>query len=154
MYHQNWPSCRFVLVLFDKCWYRVIFFSLNKFVCFVFCVTLFPFVISPWSWSFHSHTHTITIISCWIFLSFSVLCHIVPICVFCVLCHIAPICHFSYFLKVEGVYGPQNCPMLQQCIIAGTKERFEGYTPPHSPQNYNRLLRGLLPIRTAHPCGA
>jgi hypothetical protein len=27
--------------------YGVIFFSLNKCVCFVFCVTSFPFVISP-----------------------------------------------------------------------------------------------------------
>ena len=34
--------------------YGVIFFLLNKFVCFVVCVTFFPFVISPWSWSFHS----------------------------------------------------------------------------------------------------
>jgi hypothetical protein len=29
---------------------------------------------------------------------------------------------------VGGVYGPQNTPMLWQCIIAGTKERFEGHT--------------------------
>jgi hypothetical protein len=37
------------------------------------------------------------------------------------------------FGAVEGVYGPQNTPMLWQCIIAGTKERFEGHTNPQSP---------------------
>jgi hypothetical protein len=37
------------------------------------------------------------------------------------------------FGAVEGVYGPQNTPMLWQCIIAGTKERVEGHTHPQSP---------------------
>jgi hypothetical protein len=23
-YHQNWPSCLFVFVLFDNCWYRTV----------------------------------------------------------------------------------------------------------------------------------
>ena len=54
----------------------------------------------------------------------------------------------------EGVYGPQNTPMLWRCIIVGTMERFDGHTPPHSPQNYNRLLGGLPPIRTMRRCGA
>jgi hypothetical protein len=31
---------------------------------------------------------------------------------------------------IEGVYGPQNTPMLWQFIIAGTKERFKGHTHP------------------------
>ena len=44
------------------------------------------------------------------------------------------------------MYGPEHTPMLQQCIIAGTKERIEGHTPPQHPQNYIRLLRGSLPI--------
>ncbi len=37
------------------------------------------------------------------------------------------------FGAVEGVYGPQNTPMLWQCIITRTKERFEGRTHPQSP---------------------
>jgi len=28
------------------------------------------------------------------------------------------------------VYVPHHTPMLRRCIITGTKERFEGYTPP------------------------
>jgi hypothetical protein len=35
---------------------------------------------------------------------------------------------------VEGVYGPQNTPMLWQCIITGTKEHFEGHTHSQPPQ--------------------
>ena len=54
----------------------------------------------------------------------------------------------------EGVYGPQNTPMLWRCIIAGTEDCFDCHTPPHSPQNYNRLLGGLSPIRTPRCCGA
>jgi hypothetical protein len=34
---------------------------------------------------------------------------------------------------VEGVYGPQNTPMLWRFIITGTKERFEGRTHPQPP---------------------
>ncbi len=34
---------------------------------------------------------------------------------------------------VEGVYGPQNTPIVWQCIIAGTKERFEGHTHLEHP---------------------
>ena len=58
------------------------------------------------------------------------------------------------FLKVEGVYCHQNTLMLRQCIIVGTKERFEGHKPPHSPQNYTRLLRGLSPIHLTRCWGA
>jgi len=36
--------------------------------------------------------------------------------------------------------------MLWRCIIAGTKERFEGQTPPQHPQHYIRLLGGSSPI--------
>ncbi len=39
----------------------------------------------------------------------------------------------TIFGAVEGVYGPQNTPMLWRCIIAGTKERFEGPIHPQSP---------------------
>ena len=39
-----------------------------------------------------------------------------------------------------------HTPMLRRCIIAGTKERFEGHTPPQHPQHYIRLLGGSLPI--------
>jgi hypothetical protein len=59
------------------------------------------------------------------------------------------------FGAVEGVYGPQNTPMLWQFIIAGTKERFEGHTHPQPPpQKYIRYLRGLLPIHSWHWRGA
>ena len=37
------------------------------------------------------------------------------------------------------VYGPHHTP-------AGTKERFEGHTPPQHPQHYIRLLGGSSPI--------
>jgi hypothetical protein len=50
------------------------------------------------------------------------------------------------FEAVEGVYGPQNALMLWQFIIAGTKERFEGHTPPQQPPKYICKPRGLLPI--------
>jgi len=54
---------------------------------------------------------------------------------------------FGYtFDGVEGAYGHQHTPMLRRCIIAGTKERFEGHTPPQHPQNYIRLLGGPSPI--------
>ncbi len=50
-------------------------------------------------------------------------------------------------MAVEGVYGPQNTPMLWQCIIAGTKEHFEGHTHPQPPpQKTIRKLKGLSPI--------
>jgi hypothetical protein len=48
----------------------------------------------------------------------------------------------------EGVYCPQHTPMLQGCIITGTKRCIEGHTPPQHPQNYIRLLRGSSPIWT------
>jgi hypothetical protein len=40
------------------------------------------------------------------------------------------------FGGVEGEYGPQNMPMLWQCIIAGTKECLEGHTHPHPPKDH------------------
>ena len=48
------------------------------------------------------------------------------------------------------MYGPHHTPMLQQFIIAGTKERFEGHTPTQHPQHYTRLLGGSLPINLMH----
>jgi hypothetical protein len=51
------------------------------------------------------------------------------------------------FGAVEGVYGPQNTPMLWQWIIAGTKEQFEGRMHPHPPK-YIHKLRGLSPIHS------
>ena len=55
---------------------------------------------------------------------------------------------------VEGVYGTKNTPMLQWCIIAETKKRFEGHTPPHLTSKYIRLLGRLSPIRPTHRCEA
>jgi hypothetical protein len=54
------------------------------------------------------------------------------------------------FEAVEGVHGPQNTPMLWGCIIAGTKERFEGRTHPQPPQKLHRLSQGVVP----HPLEA
>ncbi len=39
-----------------------------------------------------------------------------------------------------------HTPMLRRCIIAETKERFEGHTPPQHPQHYICLLGGSSPI--------
>jgi len=36
--------------------------------------------------------------------------------------------------------------MLRRCIIAGTKERFEGHIPPQHPEHYIHLLGGSSPI--------
>jgi len=44
------------------------------------------------------------------------------------------------------VYGPHHTPMLRGCIIAGTKERFEGHTPSQHPQNCICVLGGSSPI--------
>ena len=46
--------------------------------------------------------------------------------------------------------GPHHISMLRRCIIAGTKERFEGQTPPQHPQHYIRLLGGSSPINLTH----
>ena len=54
------------------------------------------------------------------------------------------------FYWVEGVYGPQHTPNLRRCIIAGTKERFEGHTPPQHPQHYFSLLGGSSPFNLMH----
>jgi hypothetical protein len=51
------------------------------------------------------------------------------------------------FEAAEGVYGPQNTPMLWQCIIAGTKDCFEGHTHPQPPQKLPLLSQGVV----AHP---
>ncbi len=56
----------------------------------------------------------------------------------------------SYFGVVEGVYGPQNTPMIWQFIIARTKERFEGHTHPQPPKKFTHLLRGFSPIHSTH----
>jgi hypothetical protein len=50
------------------------------------------------------------------------------------------------FGAVEGVYSPQNTPMLWQFIIAGTKERFEDHTHPQTPQNTSTCSRGCRPF--------
>jgi hypothetical protein len=54
------------------------------------------------------------------------------------------------FEAVEGVHGPQNTTMLWQCIIAGTKEHFEGHTHPQPPPKLHPLSRGVI----AHPLEA
>ncbi len=54
------------------------------------------------------------------------------------------------FEAVEGVYGPQNTPMLWTCIIARTKERFEGHTHPQPPKKLHPLSWGVV----AHPLEA
>ncbi len=59
------------------------------------------------------------------------------------------------FGAVEGVYGPQNTLMLWQCIIAGTKERFEGHVHPQPPPpKYIHNLGGLLSIHSMRWHGA
>ncbi len=55
---------------------------------------------------------------------------------------------------VEGMYGLQNTLMLWHCIITITLECFEGHTHHKNPQNYTRLLGGLLPIHSIRWCGA
>ncbi len=50
------------------------------------------------------------------------------------------------FAAVEGVYGPQNTPMLWWCIIAGTKEHFEGCKHPQPPpKNTSATYGGCHP---------
>ncbi len=48
------------------------------------------------------------------------------------------------FEAVDGVYGPQNTPMLWQCIITGTKECFEGHTHPQPPQKLHPQAWGVV----------
>ncbi len=48
------------------------------------------------------------------------------------------------FGAVEGVYGPQNTPMLWRFIIAGTKEHFEGHTHPQPPPKLHLLAQGVV----------
>ena len=52
----------------------------------------------------------------------------------------------TIFKGLSGCMALIHTPMLRRCIIAGTKERFEGHTPPQHPQHYIRLLGGSLPI--------
>jgi hypothetical protein len=62
--------------------------------------------------------------------------------------HSAPACQMDgqqlpeqadiFFGGVEGVYGPQNAPMLLRCIIAGTKELLRVIHTLDPPQNYIR----------------
>ena len=52
----------------------------------------------------------------------------------------------TIFKGLSGCMALIHTPMLRRCIIAGTKERFEGGTPPQHPQNYIRLLGGSSPI--------
>ncbi len=51
---------------------------------------------------------------------------------------------------VEGVYGPQDTPMLPQCIITITWECFEGHTHPQHPPKLHSLAWGLLTIHSTH----
>jgi hypothetical protein len=48
------------------------------------------------------------------------------------------------FGAVEGIYGPQNTPMLWRFIIAGTKEHFEGRKHPQSSQRIHPLSGGVI----------
>jgi hypothetical protein len=43
--------------------------------------------------------------------------------------------------------------MLWHCIIAGTKEHFEGHKHLNHPQKYIRKLGGLSPIHSKHRRG-
>jgi hypothetical protein len=54
------------------------------------------------------------------------------------------------FEAVEGVCGPKNTPMLWQCIIPGTKERFEGHTHSQTPPK----LHWLSWVVVVHPLEA
>jgi hypothetical protein len=54
------------------------------------------------------------------------------------------------FEAVEGVYDRQNTPMLWQCIIAGTKERFEEHTHSQPPPKIHPLSQVVV----AHPFDA
>jgi hypothetical protein len=58
------------------------------------------------------------------------------------------------FVAVEGVYGPQNTPMLWCCIITGTKEPFEGHTHPQPPKKIHLQAWGLSPIHSKRWHGA
>jgi hypothetical protein len=58
------------------------------------------------------------------------------------------------FGAVEGVYGPQNTPMLWRFIIARTKERFEGHKHPQPPPKYIRKLGRLSSIYLKRRRGA
>ncbi len=51
-----------------------------------------------------------------------------------------------------GVHGPQNTPILWQCIIARSALRAINTLNP--PKKYIRKLRGLLPIHLTRRCGA
>ncbi len=51
------------------------------------------------------------------------------------------------FGGVDGVYGPQNTPMLWWCIITTTSECLEGRTHPHHHKKLYPLAWGLLPIQ-------
>jgi hypothetical protein len=53
------------------------------------------------------------------------------------------------FSGYERVYGPQNAPLLWQCIIPITLEYFEGHRPsPTSPKSIYTCLGGcMLAIR-------
>jgi hypothetical protein len=50
------------------------------------------------------------------------------------------------FEEVEGVgcMALITTPMLRRCIIAGTKERFEGHTPSATPPKLYLLARGVV----------
>ncbi len=45
---------------------------------------------------------------------------------------------------VEGACGPQNAPMLWQCIIAGTKERFKDHTHTQTSKKLYPLAWGVV----------
>ncbi len=50
---------------------------------------------------------------------------------------------------VEGVYGLQSAPLLRRWWITTTLECLRAIHTLNSPQNYIRLLGGLLPIHTS-----
>jgi hypothetical protein len=56
----------------------------------------------------------------------------------------------TIFKGLRGCMALIHTPMLRRCIIAGTKECFEGRTPPQHPQHYIRLLGESLPINLTH----
>jgi hypothetical protein len=55
---------------------------------------------------------------------------------------------------VEGVYGPQNTPILWQCALSEQRSTLRAIHTLNNPKNYTHLLRGLSPIHLMHRQGA
>jgi hypothetical protein len=53
----------------------------------------------------------------------------------------------------EGVYGPQNTPMVWQCALLEQRNALRAIHTFNNPQAYTCLLRGLSPIHSMSRCG-